>query len=137
MQYVGGEICVPRRVNSSRSYTKNQLQAAAKSSGVNPNSIRIRDIHSFYNQNPNLSAPEREQKFVVYSQTLDILYKELLEHREMAVLKEESDIRMRNLLISKLARKNPTKLLLMDWQELDIMMKKDMWLSHHSNRPNC
>ena len=96
MQYVGGEIAVPRKI-TNKDLTPRSRNAIVKT-GIDVNSIRIRDIHSFYNANPKLSMPEREDKFVLYSQRRDILYKELLENREIAMLKFESDKRMHNLL---------------------------------------
>jgi hypothetical protein len=96
MQHVAdGRIsyCVPIEMQDLTPRTRH---AFAKM-GVKPDVIRIRDLHSFYLAKPCMKPEEREKQFAWWSQRRELLYRDLLEYREMSQLKRESDQRMQKM----------------------------------------
>lgn len=62
--------------------------------GVNPDHLRIRDLHSFYSENPKMDLEERRRKFVQWSKRREFLWKELLEDRYVLDLSLQSQDRL-------------------------------------------
>ena len=65
-----------------------------KDRGIDPNYLRIRDVHSFYSANPKMSMLERRQRFVKWAKRREWLYKELLEDRYVVQLTLDSQDRL-------------------------------------------
>lgn len=61
---------------------------------VNPNHLRIRDLHSFYSENPKMDLNERRRKFVHWCKRREFLWKELLEDRYVLDLSLQSQGRL-------------------------------------------
>ena len=72
-------------------------RAACLQMGVSPDLLRIRDLHSFYLANPKMGYAEREERFVYWNQRRELLKRDLLEYREVQLLKKESDARVKKL----------------------------------------
>ncbi len=77
--------------------------------GVNPDHLRIRDLHSFYAAHPKMPLPERKRRFVQWAKRREWLWKELLEDRYVIQLSEESAGRVdemeRQMAVLKAKRK--------------------------------
>ena len=61
---------------------------------MNPDHLRIRDLHSFYSENPKMDLEERREKFVQWSKRREFLWKELLEDRYVLDLSLQSQDRL-------------------------------------------
>ena len=61
---------------------------------VNPNHLRIRDLHSFYSENPKMDLNERRRLFVQWCKRREFLWKELLEDRYVIDLGLQSQERL-------------------------------------------
>lgn len=64
---------------------------------VNPNHLRIRDLHSFYSENPKMDLQERRERFVQWSKRREFLWKELLEDRYVIDLSLQSKDRLETM----------------------------------------
>jgi hypothetical protein len=64
---------------------------------VNPNHLRIRDLHSFYSENPKMDLQERRRKFVHWCKRREFLWKELLEDRYVLDLSLQSQGRLEKM----------------------------------------
>lgn len=65
-----------------------------KERGVDPNHLRIRDVHSFYSAAPKMPILERRQRFVKWAKRREWLQKELLEDRYVIQLTFDSQDRL-------------------------------------------
>jgi len=71
-----------------------RTRRAIKERKIDPNSLRIRDCHSFYSANPKMPLLERRQRFVQWAKRRERMYKELLEDRYVIQLTMDSQARL-------------------------------------------